>query len=61
MGRSTELGADGNLVCAAAEEITERFSVGDKTLTALLERFGTEGTCEIILLVSWFNLLIRFV
>ncbi|MGA8991459.1 MAG: hypothetical protein WB500_13945, partial [Rhodoplanes sp.] len=60
-GPVDRLSADGNLVCAAAEEITERFSVGDETLTALLERFGTEGAGEIILLVSWFNLLIRYV
>jgi len=60
-GPVDRLSADGNLVCAAAEEITERFSVGDETLTALLDRFGTEGACEIILLVSWFNLLIRYV
>lgn len=55
------LGADGNLVCTAAEEITERFSAGDETLAALLERFGTEGAREIILLVSWFKLLVRYV
>ena len=60
-GPVDQLSADGNLVCAAAEEITERFSVGDEMLTALLDRFGTEGACEIILLVSWFNLLIRYV
>ncbi|MGA8157816.1 MAG: hypothetical protein WB822_16750 [Rhodoplanes sp.] len=60
-GPVDRLSADGNLVCAAAEEITERFSVGDEMLTALLDRFGTEGACEIILLVSWFNLLIRYV
>jgi len=56
-----QLGHDGNLVCKAAEEITESFSASDQTLSALLDRFGTEGACEIILLVSWFNLLIRYV
>ena len=60
-GPVDQLGPDGNLVCAAAEEITERLSAGDETLAALLDRFGTEGACEIILLVSWFNLLIRYV
>jgi hypothetical protein len=60
-GPVDQLSADGNLVCTAAEEITERFSVGDETLAALLHRFGAEGACEIILLVSWFNLLIRYV
>lgn len=60
-GRVDKLGDDGNLVCAAAEEITENFSVGDDTLSALVGRFGKEGACEIILLVSWFNLVIRYV
>lgn len=60
-GPVDKLSDDGNLVCAAAEEITENFSVGDDTLSALLGRFGREGACEIILLVSWFNLLIRYV
>jgi hypothetical protein len=27
----------------------------------LLDRFGSEGACEIIMLVSWFNMLIRYV
>jgi hypothetical protein len=56
-----QLSDDGNLVCVAAEEITETFSVSDETLSALLDRFGREGACEIILLVSWFNLLVRYV
>ncbi len=60
-GKVEQLSADGNLVCRAAEEITETFSPTDETLSAMLERFGKEGACEIILLVSWFNLLIRYV
>ena len=55
------LGDDGNLVCRAAEEITETFSVSDQALAGLLDRFGQEGASEIILLVSWFNMLIRYV
>ena len=60
-GNVDKLGDDGNLVCAAAEEITENFSIGDENLSVLIDRFGREGACEIILLVSWFNLLIRYV
>jgi hypothetical protein len=51
----------GNLVCAAAEEITENFSIDDATLSGLMKYFDREKTCEIILLVSWFNMLIRYV
>lgn len=59
--RVNQLSDDGNLVCRAAEEITETFAASDATLRALLDRFGKEGACEIILLVAWFNLLIRYV
>lgn len=59
--RVDQLGDDGNLVCRAAEEITERFAASDATLSALLDRFGKDGACEVILLVAWFNLLIRYV
>jgi hypothetical protein len=55
------LGNDAALVCRAAEEITANISISDDTLASLLDRFGREGACEIILLVSWFNLLIRYV
>jgi hypothetical protein len=55
------LDEDGNLVCKAAEEITANIAISDDTLKALLERFGTEGASEIILLASWFNMLIRYV
>jgi len=60
-GPVERLDDDGNLVCKAAEEITADISISDNTLKALLDRFGTEGSCEIIMLVSWFNMLIRYV
>ncbi len=56
-----QLDEAGQLVCKAAEEITADIAVSDPTLKALLGRFGTEGACEIIMLVSWFNMLIRYV
>ncbi|WP_170335118.1 carboxymuconolactone decarboxylase family protein [Ruegeria arenilitoris] len=60
-GKVDGLDEIGNLVCAAAEEITENLRTRDETLRALLAHFGREQTSEIILLVSWFNLLIRYV
>lgn len=60
-GSGDVLGDDGKLVCKAAEEITADISITDPTLAALLERFGTEGASEIVMLVSWFNMLIRYV
>lgn len=56
------LDEDRNLACKAAEEITTDISITDATtLKALLDRFGTDGACEIIVLVSLFNMLIRYV
>ena len=51
----------GNLVCAAAEDITANLSIGDETLKSLMAHFDRAQTCEIIILVSWFNMLIRYV
>lgn len=60
-GEVDELDADANLVCKAAEEITKNISIGDDTLKELLGRFGVDTTSELILIVSWFNMLIRYV
>jgi alkylhydroperoxidase family enzyme len=56
-----QLDDEANLVCKAAEEITKNISISDKTLKQLLDRFDVDTTSELILLVSWFNMLIRYV
>jgi hypothetical protein len=60
-GEVDGLDPDANLACKAAEEITNNISIGDDTLKELLARFGVDATSELILLVSWFNMLIRYV
>ena len=60
-GAVTDLDDKANLVCKAAEEITKNISVSDNTLAQLIDTFGLDDTSEIIMLVSWFNMLIRFV
>jgi hypothetical protein len=60
-GEVDGLDGDANLVCRAAEEITKNISVSDETLKQLLERFNVDPTSELILLVYWFNMLIRYV
>lgn len=60
-GEVTGLDSDASLACRAAEEITKNISVGDDTLKKLLARFGVDTTSELIMLVSWFNMLIRYV
>lgn len=60
-GEVDGLDKDANLACRAAEEITKNISIGDDTLDKLIKRFGVDTTSELILLVSWFNMLIRYV
>lgn len=60
-GEVTGLDPDANLVCMAAEEITSDISISDETLEKLLERFDLDTVSELIMLVSWFNMLIRYV
>jgi len=60
-GEVNGLDPDAVLACKAAEEITKNISIGDDTLKELLARFGVDTTSELILLVSWFNMLIRYV
>lgn len=60
-GEVTGLDADANLVCKAAEEITRNISISDATLEQLIARFGMDHTAEIVMLVSWFNMLMRYV
>lgn len=57
----TQLGEIGNLVCKAAEEITDEITLKDSTLQSLLDHFDVEAVCELIMIVSWFNMLIRYV
>lgn len=60
-GEVSGLDADANLACKAAEEITKDISVSDETLKQLLTRFDIDTVSELVLLVSWFNMLIRYV
>jgi len=60
-GEVTGLGPDANLVCRAAEEITRDISISDETLKRLLERFDLDTVSELIMFVSWFNMLVRYV
>jgi alkylhydroperoxidase family enzyme len=60
-GEVSGLDADANLACKAAEEITMNISVSNHTLKQLLARFDIDTVSELILLVSWFNMLIRYV
>jgi hypothetical protein len=48
------------LLCRAADEISREVRLGDATLQQLLERYGVRQTTELILCVSYFNMVSRF-
>ncbi len=49
-----------NLLCRVADEISRDVKLSDEALTQILERYGTRGATELILCVSYFNFLSRF-
>jgi hypothetical protein len=57
----TQLDEIGNLVCKAAEEITQDIALQDNTLQSLLHYFDVEAVCELIMMVAWFNMLMRYI
>lgn len=56
----TSLNEEGNLLCRVADEISRDVQLSDDALSKILERYGTRGATELILCVSYFNFLSRF-
>ena len=54
------LDEEGNLLCRVADEISNEVRLGDDALQQILDRYGTRQATELILCVSYFNLLSRF-
>jgi hypothetical protein len=48
------------LVCKATDELSQTATLTDATVTELLERYGAVISRKLILIISWFNLLSRF-
>lgn len=51
---------EGNLLCRVADEISRDVRLSDDALSQILKRYGTRGATELILCVSYFNFLSRF-
>jgi alkylhydroperoxidase family enzyme len=51
---------EGNLLCRVADEISRHVRISDEALAQILERYGRRGATELILCVSYFNFLSRF-
>ena len=54
------LGDELNLIMAATDELTNSATLTDSTLQQLLDRYQPAITRKLILTISWFNLLTRF-
>jgi alkylhydroperoxidase family enzyme len=54
------LDEEGNLLCRVADEISRNVRLSDDALSRILDRYGIQGATELILCVSYFNFLCRF-
>ena len=56
----TSLDSEANLLCRVADEISKDVRLSDEALAAVLEHYGVRQATELILCVSYFNMLSRF-
>jgi alkylhydroperoxidase family enzyme len=59
-GPVAELDEEANLLCRVADEISNEVRLSDDALQQILDRYGTRQATELILCVSYFNMLSRF-
>ena len=58
-GPVTGLDAEGNFLCRVADEISRDVRLSDEALGELLRRYGVRQSTELILCISYFNMLSR--
>ena len=56
----TSLDQECNLICRVADEISQNVRLSDEGLEAIVERYGPREAAELILLVSYYNMVSRF-
>jgi 4-carboxymuconolactone decarboxylase len=56
----TSLGDECNLLCRVADEISRNVRLSDDALAQILDRYGIRGATELILCISHFNMVSRF-
>ncbi len=56
----SSLGEEGNLLCRVADEISREVRLSDEALSQILDRYGVREATELILCVSYFNMISRF-
>ena len=55
----TSLGEEENLLCRVADEISLEVRLSDEALSQILDRYGVREATELILCVSYFNMVSR--
>ena len=56
----SSLDQEGNLLCRVADEISRGVRLSDDALSMILDRYGVRKSTELILCVSYFNMISRF-
>jgi 4-carboxymuconolactone decarboxylase len=56
----TSLDEEANLLCRVADEISLDVRLSDDALSQILDRYGIRGATELILCISYFNMVSRF-
>jgi 4-carboxymuconolactone decarboxylase len=56
----TSLDEECNLICRVADEVTRDVRLSDVALEAIIDRYGPRESAELILLVSYYNMVSRF-
>lgn len=56
----SSLDEEGNLLCRVADEISRGVRLSDDALSMILDRYGVRKSTELILCVSYFNMISRF-
>jgi AhpD family alkylhydroperoxidase len=51
---------ESNLICRVADEISREVRLSDEALQAIIDRYGPREAAELILLVSYYNMVSRF-
>ena len=59
-GVVTALDDEGNLLCRVADEISRDVKLSDGALAQILDSYGVRGATELILCVSYYNMISRF-
>ena len=55
------LGDEDNLLCRVADEISRNVRLSDEAFAEILKRYGVRGATELIMAVSYYNFLGRFI